>query len=116
MSPGITREDKVASLDANHVKAWNVAATMTPNNHMLQYHEAFLNGYLELLLFRQKYASVHVPRAINKTLNEWIHNQRTLIGNYKKNKPDNKFSKYNEMRYINLLNAVGIDWKPKGAN
>jgi hypothetical protein len=113
MSTGNTREEKVASLDANHLSPWNVVANMSLNIYMLQYHEALLNGYLDLLLFHQKYASVRLPKKVNKTLNEWICHQHTLIGAFKNNNPDNKFGKYNEQQYIKRLNAVGIDWLPK---
>jgi hypothetical protein len=40
--PGSTREDKVASLDANHLKAWQAVAAMMPKPQMLKYHDAFL--------------------------------------------------------------------------
>jgi hypothetical protein len=89
--PGTTREDKVASLDTHHLQAWQAAAAMKPKPQMIKYHEAFLKGYLELLLFCQQYGTIKVPRAINKSLNEWLHNQRTYIGDYKKQKAGTKF-------------------------
>jgi len=82
--PGTTREDKVASLDPLSLQVGQAAAAMQPKPQMIKYHEAFLKGYLELLLFRQKYGTIKVPRAINKSLKEWLHNQCTYIGDYKK--------------------------------
>jgi phage gp29-like protein len=76
----------VASLDANHLKVWQAVAAMTPKLQMLKYHDAFLKGYLELLLFCQQYGTIKVPKAIHKSLNEWFHNQQTLIGGYKNKK------------------------------
>jgi hypothetical protein len=34
----------VASLGANHVKAWQAAAAVMPKLQMLKYHDAFLKG------------------------------------------------------------------------
>jgi len=38
------------------------------------------------------------PKAINKSLNEWLHNQQTLIGGYKNKKAGNKFWENKEDR------------------
>jgi len=73
----------------------------------------FLKGYLELLLFCQQYGTIKVPRAINKSLNEWLHNQCTYIGDYKKQKAGSKFWDNKEDRYVNILNALGVDYMPK---
>jgi hypothetical protein len=64
------------------MQAWKAAVTMTPKPQMLKYHEAFLKGYLDLLLFCQQYGTIKVPMGIHKSLNEWLHNQHTLIGGY----------------------------------
>ena len=93
----------MASLDANHMKAWQAASAMMLKLQILKYHDAFLKGYLELLLFCQQYGSIKVPKAINKSLNEWLHNQQTLIGGYKNKKAGNKFWENKEDRYMNIL-------------
>jgi hypothetical protein len=85
---GTTREDKVASLDLLHLQALQAVAAMKPKPQMIKNHEAFLKGYLELFLFRQQYGTIRVPWGINKSLNEWLHNQRTYIGDYKKQSRD----------------------------
>jgi hypothetical protein len=74
----------VASLDPLSLQAWQAVAAMKLKPQMIKYHEAFLKGYLELLLFRQQYGTIKVPKSINKSLNEWLHNQHTYIGDYKK--------------------------------
>jgi hypothetical protein len=111
--PGTTREEKVASLDPLHLQAWQAAAAMKPKPQMIKYHEAFLKGYLELLLFRQQYGTIKVPRTINKSLNEWLHNQRTYIGDYKKKKAGTKFWDNKEDRYVKILNALGVDYQAR---
>jgi len=111
--PGTTREDKVASLDPLSLQAWQAAAAMTPKPQMIKYHEAFLKNYLELLLFRQQYGTIKVPKAINKSLNEWLHNQRTLIGDYKKKKAGTKFWDNKEDWYMKILNALGVDYQAR---
>jgi len=100
----------VASLDPLSLQAWQAAAAMKPKLQMIKYHEAFIKGYLELLLFRQQYGCIKVPKAINKSLNEWLHNQCTLIGEYKKQKPGTKFWDNKEDRYVKILNALGVDY------
>jgi hypothetical protein len=79
----------VASFEANHLKAWQALAAMRPKLQMLKYHDAFLKGYLELFLYCQQYGTIKVPKVINKSLNEWLHNQQTLIGGYKNKKAGN---------------------------
>lgn len=111
--PGTTREDKVASLDPLSLKAWQAAATMTPKPQMIKYHEAFLKNYLELLLYRQQYASIKVPRQLNEPLHNWLHNQKTLIGDYKKKKAGTKFWDNKEDRYVKILNALGVDYQAR---
>jgi hypothetical protein len=86
---------------------------MQPKPQMIKYHEAFLKGYLELLLFCQQYGTIKVPRAINKSLNEWLHNQRTYIGDYKKKKAGTKFWDNKEDRYMKILNALGVDYQER---
>ena len=66
---------------------------MQPKPQMIKYHEAFLKGYLELLLFRQQYGTIKVPKAINESLNNMIQHQGTNIGEYKKKK-DNDLGLY----------------------
>jgi hypothetical protein len=83
---------------------------MKPKLQMIKYHKAFLKGYLELLLYHQQYGSIKVPKAINKSLNEWLHNQQTLIGGYKNKKAGNKFWENKEDRYVKILNALGVDY------
>jgi hypothetical protein len=100
----------VACLDIHHLKAWQAAATMTPKLMMIKYHEAFLKGYLELLLYCQQYGTIKVPKQINKSLSEWVHNQCTYIGDYKKKKEGTKFWDNKEDRYMNILNALGVDY------
>jgi hypothetical protein len=97
-------------LDANHMKAWQAATAMMPKPQMLKYHNAFFKEYLELLLFHQQYGSIKVPKAIIKSLHEWLHNQHTLIGGYRNKKAGNKFWENKEDRYINILNALGADY------
>jgi hypothetical protein len=81
----------VASLDPLSLQAWQAVAAMKPKPQMIKYHEAFLKNYLELLLFRQQYGIIKVSKQINKSLNEWLHYQHTLIGEYKKQKAGTKF-------------------------
>jgi hypothetical protein len=81
----------VASLDPLSLQAWQAAAAMKLKPQMIKYHEAFLKNYLELLLFCQQYGTIKVPKAINESLNNWLHNQRTLIGDYKKRKQGPSF-------------------------
>ena len=80
---------------------------------MIKYHEAFLKGYLELLLFCQQYGTIKVPMAINKSLIEWLHNQRTYIGDYKKKKAGTKFWDNKEDRYVKILNALGVHYQAR---
>jgi hypothetical protein len=70
----------VTAHSGTYMKAWQAAAAMMPKPQMLKYHDTFLKGYLKLLLFCQQYGSIKVPKAINKSLNEWLHNQQILIG------------------------------------
>jgi hypothetical protein len=100
----------VACLEPNHLKAWQAAAAMMPKPQMIKYHEEFLKGYLELLLYHQQYGTVKVPKQINKSLNEWLHNQCTLIGGCKNKKAGNKFWENKEDRYIKIFNALGVDY------
>ncbi len=86
-----SHDEKVAPWEASRGLCWRKPRKL----QMIKYHEAFLKGYLELLLFRQQYGIIKVPKQINKSLNEWLHNQRTLIGEYKKQK----------VFYNNLLNT-----------
>jgi len=94
------------------LKAWQTAAAaaMTPKLQMIKYHEPFFKGYLELLLYCQLYGTIKVPKQINKSLNEWLHNQRTLIGGYKNKKAGKKFWENKEDRYLKILNAMGVDY------
>jgi len=82
--PGTNRESKGACLDSAHLKAWQAVAAMMLKPQMIKYHEAFLKGYLELLLYRQQYGTIKVPKVINESLNNWLHNQCTNIGDYRK--------------------------------
>jgi hemerythrin len=91
----------------------NWFCNLKPKPQMIKYHEAFLKGYLELLLLRQQYGTIKVPRAINKSLNEWLHNQHTYIGDYKKQKAGTKFWDNKEDRYVNILNALGAVYVPR---
>ena len=100
-------------MDPLSLQAWQAVAAMKPKPQMIKYHEAFLKGYLELLLFRQQYGCIKVPKAINKSLNEWLHNQRTLIGEYKRKKPGTKFWDNKEDRYVKILNALGVHYKAR---
>jgi hypothetical protein len=94
----------VACLDTHYLAAWQAAAAaMTPKPRIFKYHEAFLKGYLELLLYRQQYQTIKVPKAINEPLNNWLHNQRTLIGDYKRKKAGTKFWDNKEDRYVKIL-------------
>ena len=86
---------------------------MKPKAQMIKYHEAFLKNYLELLLYRQQYATVKVPRQLNESLHNWLHNQKTLIGDYKKKKPGTKFWDNKEDRYVKILNALGVHYKAR---
>jgi hypothetical protein len=86
---------------------------MQPKPQMIKYHEAFLKGYLELLLFCQQYGTTKVPMAIKKSLNEWLHNQHTYIGDYKKKKAGTKFWDNKEDRYMKILNALGVDYQAR---
>jgi hypothetical protein len=99
----------VACLESAHLTAWQAAAAMTPKLQMVKYHEAFLKGYLELLMYRQQYGTIKVPKAIYESLNNWLHNQRTLIGDYKRKKAGTKFWDKKEDRYMIILNALGVD-------
>jgi hypothetical protein len=103
----------VASLDPLSLQAWQAAAAMKPKPQMIKYHEAFLKNYLELLLFRQQYGTIKVPRGINKSLYEWLHNQCTYIGDYKKQKAGTKFWDNKEDRYVKILNALGVDYQAR---
>jgi len=103
----------VACLDSAHLTAWQAAAAMMPKPQMIKYHEAFLKGYLELLLYCQQYGTIKVPKAINESLNNWLHNQHTLIGDYKKQKAGTKFWDNKEDRYVNILNALGAVYVPR---
>jgi len=103
----------VASLDPLSLQAWQAVAAMKLKPQMIKYHEAFLKGYLELLLFCQQYGTIKVPRATNKSLNEWLHNQRTYIGDYKKKKAGTKFWDNKEDRYMKILNALGVDYQAR---
>jgi hypothetical protein len=111
--PSTTRKEKVASLDPLHLQARQAAAAMKPKPQMIKYHEAFLKGYLELLLFRQQYGTIKVHRTVNKSLNEWLHNQHTYIGDYKKQKAETKFWDNKEDRYVKILKALGVDYKAR---
>jgi hypothetical protein len=103
----------VACLEPHHLVAWQAAAAMKPKPQMIKYHEAFLKGYLELLLYRQQYQTIKVPKVINESLNNWLHNQRTLIGDYKRKKAGTKFWDNKEGRYVKILNALGVDYVPR---
>jgi hypothetical protein len=72
-----------------------------------------VKNYLELLLFCQQYGIVKVPTAIHESLNNWLHNQRTLIGDYKKKKAGTKFWDNKEDRYVKILNALGVDYQAR---
>ena len=89
-------------MDSAHLKAWQAVAAMMLKSQMIKYHEAFLKGYLELLLYRQQYGTIKVP----KSLNEWLRNQCTYIGDYKKKKEGAQFWDNKEDRYVNILNAL----------
>jgi len=54
-----------------------------------------------------------VPKAINESLNNWLHNQHTLIGDYKKMKAGTKFWDNKEDRYVKILNALGVDYQAR---
>jgi hypothetical protein len=79
----------VACLDTHHLKAWQAAAAMMPKPQMIKYHEAFLKG------------------------NNWLHHQCTNIGDYKKKKAGTKFWDNKEDQYVNILNALGVDYVPR---
>jgi hypothetical protein len=100
-------------LDTHHLKAWQAAAAMMPKPQMIKYHEAFLKGYLELSLYRQQYGTIKVPKAINESLNNWLHHQCTNIGDYKNKKAGTKFWDNKEDQYVNILNALGVDYVPR---
>ena len=103
----------MASLDPLSLQAWQAAAAMKPKPQMIKYHEAFLKNYLELLLFRQQYGIVKVPKEINETLSNWLHNQRTSISDYKKKKAGTKFWDKKEDRYVKILNALRVDYQAR---
>ena len=86
---------------------------MKPKPQMIKYHESFLKNYLELLLFHQQYSIIKVPKAINESLSNWLHNQKTLIGDYKKKKAGTKFWDNKEDRYVKILNALGVDYQAR---
>jgi hypothetical protein len=108
-----SEESKVTTLYIKHKTIWNTLVQMDPNPSMVQYHKFFKKGYLDLLVFHQKYNSVRVTASYNSMLNSWIRNQITNIKKYKEKNSDSPFWRYKEDWYIAFLNKAGLDYPAK---
>jgi len=80
-----------------------------PHPELASYHISFLKHYLALLVHFQQHQTSRVSEKINKSLFNWIHNQKTYLKWYNLGLSEEKKGKFHiDNRYVRYLRKLGV--------
>jgi hypothetical protein len=80
-----------------------------PHPELASYHISFLKNYLALLVHFQQHQTSRVSEKINKSLFNWIHNQKTYLKWYNLGLSEEKKGKFHiDNRYVRYLRKLGV--------
>jgi len=80
-----------------------------PHPELASYHISFLKNYLALLVHFQQHRTSQVSEKINKSLFNWIRNQKTYLKWYNLGLSEEKKGKFHvNDRYVRYLRKVGV--------
>ena len=81
-----------------------------PHPELASYHISFLKNYLALLVHFQQHRTSQVSGEINKSLFNWIWNQKTYLKWYNLGLSEEKKGKFHiNNRYVRYLRKLGVD-------
>jgi hypothetical protein len=81
-----------------------------PHSELASYHISFLKNYLALLVHFQQHQTSRVSEKINKSLFNWIRNQKTYLKWYNFGDSEEKNGKFHiDYRYVRYLRKLGVD-------
>jgi hypothetical protein len=91
------------------VKLYEELVSWEPHPVLASYHISFLKNYLSLLVHFQKHQMSWVLEKVNKSLFNWIHNQKTSLKWYKLGTREEKKGKFHiDDRNVRYLRKLGI--------
>jgi hypothetical protein len=80
-----------------------------PHPELASYHISFFKNYLALLVHFQHHQTSQVSEKINKSLFNWISNQKTYLKWYNLGVSEEKKGKFHiDERYVRYLRKLGI--------
>ena len=80
-----------------------------PHPELASYHISFLKNYLALLVHFQQHQTSRVSEKINKSLFNWICNQKTYLKWYNLGVSEEKKGKFHvNDRYVRYLRKLGV--------
>jgi hypothetical protein len=104
----------------NQLKNWKLVKlhqellAWEPHPELAGYHISFLKNYLALLVHFQQHRTSQVSEKINKSLFDWIHNQKTYLKWYKLEVSEEKKGEFHvDDRYVRYLRKVDVVLKVK---
>jgi hypothetical protein len=106
--------EPVAGAKEEHVEEYSLKASapllVKKDPELASYHISFLKNYLALLVHFQQHRTSQVSEKIDKSLFNWIHNQKTYLKWYKLGTSEEKKGKpHIDDRYVRYLRKLGID-------
>ncbi len=100
----------------NKLKSWKLVElyqdllAWEPHPELASYHISFLKNYLALLVHFQQHQTSQVSEKINKSLFNWIQNQKTHLKWYKLGVSEEKKGKFHVVdRYVRYLRKLGVE-------
>jgi hypothetical protein len=91
------------------VGLYQVLAAWEPHPELASYHISFLKNYLALLVHFQQHRTSQVSEKINKSLFNWIRNQKTYLKWYNLGVSEEKKGKFHiDNRYVRYLRKLGV--------
>jgi hypothetical protein len=79
-----------------------------PHPELASYHISFLKNYLALLVHFQQHRTSQVSEKINKSLFNWIRNQKTYLKWYNLGLSEEKNIFHVDDRYVRYLRKLGV--------
>jgi hypothetical protein len=91
------------------VDLYQELAGWEPHPQLASYHISFLKNYLALLVHFQQHRTSKVSEKINKSLFNWICNQKTYLKWYKQGVSEEKNGKFHiDDRYVRYLKKLWV--------
>jgi len=91
------------------VELYQQLAGWEPHPELATYHISFLKNYLALLVHFQQHRTSRVSEKINKSLFNWIRNQKTYLKCYNDGVSEEKKGKFHiDDRYVRYLKKLGV--------